>query len=105
MPSGKTSEITLKVPGAKTFEKMLQKLDDTDYSCPLEVTEHDEFRVRRAVSSRFQIAAKGGFGRSKKRCLLACLGEAARKLTVLWLSLGLEKLLGDPMWLANHCLN
>ena len=28
---------------------------------------------------------QAGFGRYKKRCMLACLGEAARKLTLVWL--------------------
>ena len=32
--------------------------------------------------------AKDAFGRYKRRCLLACLGESARKLTILWLRLG-----------------
>ena len=36
----------------------------------------------------FVLCVQAQFGRFKRRCLLACLGEAARKLTLLWLSLG-----------------
>ena len=81
------------VPSAFLFRRLLMKLRDADYSCQVAAATFLQFKgLGSAQTAMFMCLSEigvfltqAGFGRYKKRCMLACLGEAARKLTLLWL--------------------
>ena len=84
------------VPAHEVFKHLLEKLAAQDYSAltgsdPGAVTNISCFAIMAGNVKCGWLSKhcpEDRFGRFKRRCLLACLGEAARKLSLLWLSLG-----------------
>ena len=81
-----------KVPSANAFKSMLDKIRVKDYSARLRA---GVLLLKSCVPARVVLCVLVAnqfrtqeCGRFKKRCMLACLGEAARKLTLVWLRFG-----------------